>query len=98
MGKTMEVRRREGGRSKNGWLISLAKVPDDAVTHWPTVATIAVLRGARSVEDVARAMGPTVSKSSAHAALLRARETGLVDWEDGLSGTLRAACRAVPIR
>jgi hypothetical protein len=86
------VRRRERGRAKNGWLVSLVKIPDDAVSHWPTVATLAVLRGARSVEDVARAMGPTVSKSSAHAALLRAREAGLVDWENGLSGTLRPAC------
>lgn len=49
---------------------------------------IAVLRGARSLEDVASACG--VHRMTAYGRLQRAARAGLVDWEPGLQNTLRS--------
>ena len=55
----------------------------------PTRVTLAVASGARSVREVATACG-WVSTSTAYAHLCMARKLGLVTWEQGKQGTLRA--------
>lgn len=54
---------------------------------------LAVLTGARSVAEVATLAGVR-STETAHRHLCRLREEGLVDWEPGKAGTLRATCGA----
>ena len=57
---------------------------------------IAVLRGARYLDDVAAECG--VSRMTAYERLRRAARQGLVDWEPGLYGTLRSTLRVVALR
>lgn len=55
---------------------------------------MAVLRGARTVREVAVALGYS-SPTSALMALRAARRAGLVTWEDHHTGTLRPAVEVV---
>ena len=64
-------------------------IPPTAIKSGPTRAALAVLAGARSVRAVAEACG-WASTSSTHAHLIEAKAAGLVTWEQGKTGTLRA--------
>jgi len=63
-------------------------IPDSATPPTVAAAAVAVLRGARTVREVAAAIGR--SSAATHSALRRARYLGLVDFDDGQRGTLRS--------
>lgn len=64
-----------------------------AVPPREAAVTMAVVRGARSINDVVEATG--YSRSNAFAALRAARRRGLVSFEDGKQGTLHTDLRVV---
>lgn len=55
----------------------------------------ACLGGCTSFREVASKAG--VPLSSTFAFLLELRRQGMVDWEKGKAGTLRATCRVLPV-
>jgi len=63
--------------------------PTEAACLAAVVRTFAV-NGRCTVEDVATMLG--VSKSTAHICLTRLRDSGMVDWNRNLKGTLRPTC------
>lgn len=62
-------------------------IPGAIPPHVAAVA-IAVARGARTVREVALAVGRSLDPT--HKALRQARRAGLVDWTDGEHGTLHS--------
>jgi hypothetical protein len=70
------------------------ELPPGAVPPGATAATFAVLAGARTFRDVARATGCTVS--TAYQRCEAARVRGLISWELDHSSTLHPQVRAAP--
>ncbi len=62
--------------------------PPGAIGNQETRALMAVLAGARTVEDVNRLCG-WQSRGGTHSVLVRLRDRGLVTWEPNKAGTLR---------
>ena len=71
----------------------LRVLPPNAVPPREAAVAMAVLRGARTGDEVAATTGLT--RYSAYAALRGARRRGLVTWETGQRGTLHTTLRVV---
>ena len=67
-------------------------VPDFSSTE--TRVLLAVVNGHRHYADIIEASG--VSRGHVHWCLTHLRDAGLVDWDDGKRGTLRALVTEVP--
>ena len=65
----------------------------DRIGNTKTRCLLAVLQGARTIDEVAAAVG--IHRMTAYAHLKHLRERGLVSWRDGEKGTLHATCERV---
>ena len=71
-------------------------VPREALSGVQAAVLAAVLRQRRpTTRSVADECG--LSVSYVHHRLIELRDLGLVTWEPGLAGTLRASCYVVPL-
>lgn len=63
-------------------------IPPGALPHGSTVVALAVSAGVTYHDDLMAVTG--MSRGGVHSALVRLRDDGLIDWDDGKRGTIHA--------